>query len=235
MEPRPRRERGVLRREPALFGRSVLGAPLEVWGPDRPASDLLVLAGTHGEEGEGVAVLSAALRSLPDGALACPVVLALNPDGLARGTRGNARGVDLNRNFPSPTWRPEPVCTRWTLDAERDVELSPGEAPGSEPETAALLELIARVRPSLVLSLHAPLACVDDPAGTPLGAWLAEQGDLPRVGDVGYPTPGSLGTWGAEHEIAVVTYELPAASTDDLVRRHAPHLCAVLAGETPTR
>ncbi len=29
------------------------------------------------------------------------VVPALNPDGCARGTRGNAHGVDLNRNFPS--------------------------------------------------------------------------------------------------------------------------------------
>ena len=235
MEPRPRSERGVLRREPVVFGRSVRGAPLEVWEADRVGSDLLVLAGTHGEEGESVAVLSAALRSLPAGALACPVVLALNPDGLARGTRGNARGVDLNRNLPTSTWRPDPVCTRWTLDDERDVELSPGTAPASEPETTALLALLERLRPAVVLSLHAPLACVDDPAGTALGAWLVERTGLPHVADVGYPTPGSLGTWGAEHDVAVVTYELPRAPTEELVRAHVPWLLAVLAGESPTR
>ena len=65
--------------------------------------------------------------------------------------------------------------------------------------------------------------------------WLAERTGLPRIGDVGYATPGSFGTWGAEHDIAVITYELPRASTEELVRRHVPVLRAVLAGEAPTR
>lgn len=233
MESRPRSERGVLRLEGTVFGRSVLGAPLEVFEPAESGAEVLVLAGTHGEEGEAVTVLSAALRSLPDGALACPVVLALNPDGLARGTRGNARGVDLNRNLPTSTWRPGPVCYRWTLEDERDVELSPGDAPASEPETAALLQLLERLRPAVVLSLHAPLACVDDPESTELGLWLADRANLPHVAGVPYPTPGSLGTWGGENDVAVITYELPRASTEELVRRHAPVIGAVLAGVTP--
>lgn len=232
-EPRPQSERGTLRGTPTVFGRSVLGAPLEVWEPARGGARLLVLAGTHGEEGEAVTVLSAALRSLPDGALACPVVLALNPDGLARGTRGNARGVDLNRNLPETTWRPDPVRYRWTLEDERDVVLSPGAAPASEPETTALLSLLGRLRPAVVLSLHAPLACVDDPADTALGRWLAAQTGLPHVADVGYPTPGSLGTWGGEHDVAVVTLELPRAPAEELVTRYAQVLRAVLAGDVP--
>jgi len=230
LEPRPLSERGVLRGRPTEFGRSLLGAPLEVWEPAGGASDLLVIAGTHGEEGEAVTVLSAALRSLPDDALTCPVVLALNPDGLARGTRGNARGVDLNRNFPAATWSPEPVRYRWTLEDARDVALSPGASPASEPETAAFLGLLARLAPRTILSLHSPLGCIDDPSGTDLGAWLSRHTGLPRVTDIGYATPGSLGTWGAEQGVAVVTWELERAPTEALVRRHAPVLVEVLTG-----
>lgn len=230
VDPRPSSERGVLRGRPVEFGRSVLGAPLEVWEPAAGSSDLLVIAGTHGEEGEAVTVLSAALRSLPDDALACPVVLALNPDGLARGTRGNARGVDLNRNFPSSTWSPEPVRYRWTLEDARDVALSPGEAPASEPETAAFLALLARLGPRTILSLHAPLGCIDDPGGSPLGGFLSDRTGLKRVTDIGYATPGSLGTWGAEHGVTVVTWELERAATEDLVRRHAPVLVEIIGG-----
>ena len=119
--------------------------------------------------------LSQALRLLVGAPPACAVVLAANPDGLVRGTRGNARGVDLNRNFPTKDWRPDPVMHRYTLDAPRDVVLSPGASPGSEPETKALMALIEELRPDAVVALHAPLACIDDDNQGPLAQWLAEE------------------------------------------------------------
>jgi protein MpaA len=50
------------------------------------------------------------------------------------------------------------------------------------------------------------------------------------VEDVGYPTPGSFGSWGADQDIAVITYEFPLTDTDSLMREHVPVLVEVLAG-----
>ena len=141
MSLRPRQDHGTIEWEPDAYGQSHLGNALEVWLPEGECR-LLVFAAIHGEEPETTAALSRALRHLTTPSEHCAVVLAANPDGLLRGTRGNARGVELNRNFPTNDWRPDPVMHRSTLDAPRDVVLSPGEAPGSEPETQALIGLI---------------------------------------------------------------------------------------------
>jgi protein MpaA len=229
---RPARETGTLPWDPTNYGLSHLGIPLEVWRPMGECK-LLVHAGIHGEEGETTVALSRALRLLSEPSPHCGVVLAANPDGLIRGTRCNAQGVDLNRNFPTRDWRPDPVMHRSTLDAAPEVALSPGSRPGSEPETRALISLIEELKPETVVSLHAPLACIDDDNLGTLAQWLSGQTGLPLVSDVGYPTPGSFGTWGGEKGIGVVTYEFPPTDNDSLVRDHVPVLAKLLAGDAP--
>jgi len=229
MNLRPRQDIGTFPQNPSTYGHSHLGIPLEVWRP-RDRCKLLIHAGIHGEEPETTFALSRALRLLPEPSQHCAVVLAANPDGLIRGTRGNARGVDLNRNFPTRDWQPDPVKHRSTLDDPRDVVLSPGSGPGSEVETRALIDLIAELQPETVIALHAPLACIDDPTQGPLARWLAGQTGLPLVPDIGYPTPGSFGTWGAEQNITVVTYEFPLTTTDALVSEHVPVLAELITG-----
>ena len=224
---RPRSQWGTIPFPPAAYGQSVLGLPLEVWRP-RGACQVLVFAGIHGEEPETTYALSRALRQLPESPEHAAVVLAANPDGLIRGTRGNARGVDLNRNFPARNWAPAAVTHRSTLEDPSDVLLSPGDAPGSEPEVRALLALIAELKPRAVVALHAPLACIDDAHDTALGRRLATQTGMPLVRDVGYPTPGSFGSWGTDHDVPVVTYEFPLAATEVLMRDHVPVLVDLL-------
>jgi protein MpaA len=90
------------------------------------------------------------------------------------------------------------------------------------------VSLIEELQPNAVIALHAPLACIDEARESPLGTWLAERTGLPLVRGVGYPTPGSFGSWGAEQGIAVVTYEFPLASADELVREHVPVLVELL-------
>ncbi len=232
MTLRPRSAWGTIPWAPETYGRSVLALPLEVWLP-REKCELLVFAGIHGEEPETTYALSRALRQLGEPLERAAVVLAANPDGLIRGTRCNARGVDLNRNFPATNWTPNPVTCRSTIEDPSDVVLGTGERAGSEPEVQALLGLIERLQPTVVVALHAPLACIDDAGGSAMGDWLAERTGMPLVRDVGYPTPGSFGSWGAEHGVQVVTYEFPLAATEVLMRDHVPVLVELLTRPLP--
>ncbi|MCB1639983.1 MAG: murein tripeptide amidase MpaA [Thiothrix sp.] len=202
----PHAQRGVIRHPAQIYGYSVYGTPLEVYLPTEK-TECLVFAGIHGEEAETTILLSRALRSRQSALRHCAVVLAANPDGLARGTRANARGVDLNRNFPADNWRGDQVLHRWDEGQAQEVALSPGHAPASEPETLALMQLVERLNPSHIVSLHGPLACIDDPQGSALGQWLAQGSGLPLVADIGSPTPGSFGSWCRDQDRAVITYE----------------------------
>ena len=83
------------------------------------ATRALVVGAIHGDEGAGRAVVRALVRSdsAPAGTQAWLVSTA-NPDGSARRTRGNARGVDLNRTFPRG-WRASPPAAPTTAGPGR--------------------------------------------------------------------------------------------------------------------
>ena len=229
----PRAQRGVVRHAPRQYGTSVHGAGLNVFGPTTGPADLLVMASMHGDECESTVVLSEALRSVPEEHLATPVILNVNPDGTVLGTRANARGVDLNRNWPTANWSADPVHYKAHGETVRDIELSPGARPASEPETQALLDLVRELRPAAIVSLHAPLGCVEDPDQGPLARWIGEEVGLPLVPDVGYLTPGSFGTWSVEQGINIITWELPPEPIPALLASHAPVLRRLLTGDYP--
>lgn len=227
---------GILYRTPEVYGKSVWGLPLEFFPAD-PSTEtapgnfgrILLLAGIHGEEPEGTILLSRALRTIQE--LHTDVILCANPDGITRGTRGNAHGVDLNRNFPASNWSAETVYTRWTLEEERNTPFSPGEHPGSEPETQALIQLIQNRNIRRIVSLHSPLGLLDlDPPENANSAgcqsWrvqtaraIAERCQLPLSNGPGYPTPGSMGSWVWENSLEMITFELPRLSVEELSQR----------------
>jgi len=78
------------------------------------------------------------------------VVSTMNPDGSVARRRTNARGVDLNRNFPYGWAR-----------GKRGSIYYPGPHRGSEPETRAVAVFLERLRPDLVVSLHQAFNSVD--------------------------------------------------------------------------
>ncbi|MEA2209619.1 MAG: murein peptide amidase [Solirubrobacteraceae bacterium] len=117
---------------------------------------ILVVGAIHGNEPAGIAV---ARDLLADAKLVRSnvwVVSDLNPDGVARGTRQNAHGVDLNRNFP---WH-------WRIAGQRgDLEFS-GPRVLSEPESRFAYELIRRVHPRITIWFHQPFGVVDASGGS---------------------------------------------------------------------
>ena len=229
----PRHDRGVLRHATSDYGRSLEGIPLSVYVPDDGKAQILILASIHGDEAETTVVVSEALRCIPHGALRAAVILCANPDGMLRGTRGNARGVDLNRNFPTSNWTPGLVHYKSRANDARDIALSPGAQPASESETRALVSLVAKMNPRAIVTLHAALACIDDAGNSHLGRRLAERCALPLMTEIGYPTPGSMGTWASEQELTLVTYELEAASLYDQKDRHVPVLIDLMTDRIP--
>jgi protein MpaA len=180
-----------------ILGRSVGGRAIEAHGAIVDGA-ALIFGAIHGDEPESAVLCERLLLRQ----FAAPVVVVpvVNPDGLAAGTKDNARGADLNRNFPARNWaRAHPPG------------YDPGAQPLSEPESAALAALVERLRPRAIVAVHQPLRCVnwDGPAEA-LAARMSAACGYPAVASVGYPTPGSFGScYGVDRGLPVITLELP--------------------------
>ena len=156
-----------------------------------------------------------ALTAIPWGIWVVPTI---NPDAVAAHSRGNAHGVDLNRNFPFD-WRPL-----------AGGEYS-GPGPLSEPEARAAHRLILRTRPDVTIWFHQPFGLVDRPQGNPFAAHRFSQLiGLPLVSLPG-PYPGSASRW-QNHRFPRSTafvVELPRRVSDALVARGTAAVRALAA------
>ncbi len=147
----------ALVRRRKVLGRSVQGRPiigLALGDPDA-SRRLLVVGAIHGNESAGVAIARDLESGSPPRQALLWIIRDLNPDGIAANTRPNARGVDLNRNFP---WR-------WRHRGHRGEAQYPGPRVLSEPESRIARNLILRVRPQITIWFHQPLAVVDESGG----------------------------------------------------------------------
>ena len=130
-----------------LLGRSVDGRPIVAYRVGNPhGTPVLVVGAIHGNETAGIAIAQALERTAPPD-LDLWIVPDLNPDGVAAGTRGNAHGVDLNRNFP---WRWRPLGGVYES----------GPRPLSEREARIARKLILRIHPKLTIWFHQHLDMV---------------------------------------------------------------------------
>ncbi len=199
--------------ERSILGRSVQGRPIAATLVGDPAAPLqvLVVGSVHGDEPAGTRVARRLLAAPAPRNAALQIVPTLNPDGLAAGSRGNAHGVDLNRNFPFD-WRP----------------LAGGEYSGpralSEPESRAARRLIRATEPDITIWFHQPFGIVDRSSGGDhrLERRFAQLIGLPFVRLRGR-YPGSASRW-QNHAFPGSTafvVELPRSVSDALVSRSA--------------
>jgi murein peptide amidase A len=226
--------------EPFVYGRSREGVALRAFlpGGDRPPAGILTAA-MHGEEALTALLARRLLERVPGDETGWAVVPVVNPDGVLAGIRQNAAGVDLNRNFPAATWRPDdsfsyppgidPARRRAENRANRS---SPGSGPGSEPETRALIDLVEQLRPPLVVDLHTPLELLLVRRGFPAPAveLLSAAANLPVVDELP-GCPGAFDDWLDERGIPAVVYELEQTGLPAACLRHLPGLEALLRGD----
>jgi beta-N-acetylhexosaminidase len=212
-----------------VVGRSVEGRAIEATyvGPAQAQRVVLVVGEIHGTEPAGRAIVRRLRGARPPRGMALLLVDSANPDGGRAGTRWNAHGVDLNRNFPFG-WRP--------LGTPFDTYHS-GAGPLSEPESAALADLIRRVRPRVTVWYHQHMRLVDNSGGDRfLERLYARRSGLPYRPIA--PLPGTATSWqndSFERDSAFVV-ELPAGRLAARgVVRHAKAVLAVARAVAPPR
>jgi hypothetical protein len=204
-----------------VIGDSVLGRPLEVTQFGNGPIERMIIAGIHG--GTEINTIELAdqlieyISSHPD--IIPPnvtlfVLRALNPDGEAKGrvwsARGNANGVDLNRNFPA-LWENE-----WNRDGCWDyMTLTSGSGPGSEPETQALMSFLLARHVDALINYHSSALGIfaggqpPDSESRRLAQAIGEMSEYPYPPiDTGCRYSGQLIDWASNHGIAAIDVEL---------------------------
>ena len=78
------------------------------------------------------------------------------------------------------------------------------------------MSVVAEYKPSLIISLHSALACVNyNGACIRAARRISKATGLPVMGDIGYPCPGSMGNYyGFDKRLPVITLELPEEKID---------------------
>lgn len=209
------------------FGETQLNLPIHGFS-FKPASGkgkkahVLIIGGVHGDEPEGVAAARGLLehfRQNYDLDLFITLIPEFNPEGVLLKERVNSNKVDLNRNLPTKDWTPIAAQERY----------NPGPKALSEKENQALVKFLKENKVDLIISMHSWNPMLNTNGEIPEAKVIAELTGYKIEPDIGYPTPGSLGTYaGFENNIPTLTYEIQRdISFDQVIKIHVP---AVIAG-----
>ena len=187
-----------------------LGNKIELLGRGKT----LIIGVFHGDEPQGKFLIEEYIKTKDTNGLM--FIPCLNPDGMQLGKRTNANGVDLNRNFPTKNWGEDT-----SQAGDNPADYFGGTSGGSEIETQFVINVIEKYKPELIITLHAPYKIVNyDGPAQEIAEKISEIIKYPVEASIGYPTPGSFGTYaGVERQIPTITLELDeTCPVEDLIK-----------------
>jgi murein peptide amidase A len=200
------------------FGKTSDGLVIPAYKFGNKGPEVLLIGGVHGDEIEGIIAANGLLQAFSQFfpyKLNITLVPIFNLDGALRSQRRNARGVDLNRNLPTQDWSAEIAQEKY----------NPGPNPSSEPENQALVNYIKTNQPQFIITLHSwkPMLNINGDC-EPVAKIISAHTGYIITEDIGYPTPGSLGTYcGLERQIPTITYEFERLiSAETILKKHVP-------------
>jgi murein peptide amidase A len=196
-----------------IIGDSADERAIDAYAVGNGPHGVLILGGIHGGYEantswlvwELLAYFEAEPTTVPD-ALTLWFVPAVNPDGLARGTRELANGIDPNRNWPTLDWSAD------TFGPGAVLLLGGGGAePLSESETLALATWIEWTSPVVIVSYHSAAGLV---MGGPIASWTGLLGAYQSATGyaagnwTAYPVTGDFAQWAEARGIPSIEVEL---------------------------
>lgn len=204
------------------LGYSIEHRPIDLYSAGYGSETIFIFSAIHGNEQAGISLVYTLMEQLGHRSdlMADRRILIIanaNPDGVVRNSRGNANGIDLNRNFPAANRKNSDVF---------------GHSALSEPESRLLYDFINTFNPARIVSIHQPLKCIDyDGPGKKLAYFMGDYCPLPvkKLGAM----PGSFGSFaGATLGIPVITLELEREddnlAAEQLWNRYGPGLMAAI-------
>jgi protein MpaA len=196
------------------IGSSVNGRAIMAYSFGTGASKIIFVGGTHGNERSSVYILNRWIDYLEGNPSSIPanrtiiIIPVVNPDGYATNSRTNAHNVDLNRNFPSNSWK-----SGVTMPDHSYLEYGGGTAPLSEPEWLALQTFVLAQRPRVVLTYHGAGGVVvpnDSGDSDAIARTYGAKSSVGYMGNSGTPTFFEYDTTGAFEDWLHDKHGIPA-------------------------